>query len=98
MAWEKIIKADDELTDEYLINLHGKQQERIRDREPVSTYRGMDEYVTPIAEKVYDMISKELDRTVGNYGREKKYSKEDGLEDLRATILAIMYGNNKRFE
>ncbi len=65
--------------------------------EPVSSYRGMDEHVMPIAEKMYDLILKELDKVVGSIGEENKYSKEEGIEDLRATILAIMYGNNKRF-
>lgn len=63
----------------------------------ISSYRGMDEHVMPIAEKMYDLILKELDKVVGSIGEENKYSKEEGIEDLRATILAIMYGNNKRF-
>jgi len=72
-------------------------KEEIKKEEPISSYKGMDEYAVPIAEKMYDLILKELDKVVGSIGEENKYSKEEGIEDLRATILAIMYGNNKRF-
>ena len=97
MDWKNIVKADSELTHDYVANVADKKQVRMRDSEPVGSYRGMDEYVMPIAEKVYDLILKELDKVVGSIGEENKYSKEDGVEDLRATILAIMYGSNKRF-
>tara|TARA_R110002096_G_scaffold68734_1_gene165603 strand:- start:1522 stop:1815 length:294 start_codon:yes stop_codon:yes gene_type:complete len=97
MTWKNIVKADNELTNEYVDDYRQAQRDKRDSDEPVSSYRGMDEYVMPIAEKMYDLILKELDKVVGSIGEENKYSKEEGIEDLRATILAIMYGNNKRF-
>lgn len=102
MTWKdelrKILGEDPEDMTAFMnVSPRMKREAEKRKEEHVSSYRGMDEYVVPIAEKMYDLILKELDKVVGSIGEENKYSKEEGIEDLRATILAIMYGNNERF-